>query len=113
MKSKQRIGVPCPYMVFDPDFKEELVPDVSDWIVLQWHYGRDGACEISGPAFNVSFRIWFGELARIYMRHEGELFKPRMEIHERPRKSLALAFAEKIDPTFSVSRRSGAEHECR
>jgi hypothetical protein len=85
----------------DPDFTEDLVPDVSDWTVLQWHYGRDGVYEISGPAFNVSFRTWFGELARIYMRHEGKLlFKPRIEVLEKPRKSLALAFAEKIYPSF-------------
>lgn len=91
---------------FDPDFIEDLVQDVSDWVVSQWHYGRDGAYEISGPAFNVSFRTWFGELARIYMRHEGKsLFKPRIEVHERPRKSLPLAFAEKIDPSFSVLKR--------
>jgi len=87
----------------DSDF-EGLVPDVPDWIVSQWHYGRNGAREISGPAFNVSFTTWFGELARIYMRHSGQLFKPRLEIQEKPRKTLPVAFAEKIDPTFSVSR---------
>ena len=91
------------------DFDEGLVPDVCDWIVAQWHYGRNGAREISGPAFNVSFTTWFGELARIYMRHSGQLFKPRLEIHEKPRKTLPVAFAEKIDPTFSVSRRSRVE----
>ena len=90
---------------FDPNFAEDSVLDVPDWVVLQWHYGRDGALEISGPAFNVSFRNWFGELARIYMRHERKLLKPRMEVNEKPKKSLALAFAEKIDPTFSVLKR--------
>lgn len=93
----------------DPDFDRRLVPDVCDWIVAQWHYGRNGACEISGSAFNVTFRTWFGELARIYMRHSGQLFKPRLEIHGKPRKTLPVAFAEKIDPTFSVSRRSRVE----
>ena len=93
----------------DPDFDRRLVPDVCDWIVAQWHYGRNGACEISGPAFNVTFSTWFGELARIYMRRSGQLFKPRLEIHEKPRKTLPVAFAEKIDPTFSVSRRSRVE----
>jgi hypothetical protein len=89
----------------DPDFDGKLVPDVCDWTVAQWHYGRDGAGEISGPAFNVTFSTWFGELARIYMRRSGQLVKPRLEIHEKPRKPLPVAFAEKIDPTFSVSRR--------
>lgn len=92
-------------VLVDSDFDESLVPDVSDWIVSQWHYGRNGAREISGPAFNVSFSTWFGELARIYMRHSGQLLKPRLEIHEKPRKTLPVAFAEKIDPFFSVSRR--------
>jgi len=90
-------------------FDESLVPDVSDWIVSQWHYGRDGAYEISGPAFNVTFRTWFNELARIYMRRRGQSFKPRLELHEKPRKPLQVAFAEKIDPAFSVLRRSRVE----
>lgn len=84
----------------DPGLNEQIVPDVSDWIVVQWHYGRDGAQEISGPAFNVTFRTWFGELARIYMRHSGQFFKPRLEVVERPRKTLPQAFAEKIDPNY-------------
>lgn len=86
----------------EPTFDEKLVPDVPDWTVAQWHYGRDGAGEISGPAFNVTFKTWFGELARIYMRRHGRLLKPRLEIHERPRKPLAVAFAEKIDPFSKV-----------
>jgi hypothetical protein len=90
-------------------FDESLVPDVSDWIVSQWHYGHEGAYEISGPAFNVTFRTWFNELARIYMRRSGQLVKPRLEICEKPRKPLQVAFAEKIDPAFSVSRRSRVE----
>lgn len=93
----------------DSDFDEGLIPDVPDWIVSQWHYGRNGAREISGPAFNVTFTTWFGELARIYMRHSSKLLKPRLEIHEKPRKTLPVAFAEKIDPFFSVSRRSRVE----
>jgi hypothetical protein len=93
----------------DPNFDSRLIPDVCDWIVAQWHYGKNGAYEISGPAFNVTFGTWFGELARIYMRRRGQLLKPRLEIHEKPMKTLPLAFAEKIDPTFSVLRRSGFE----
>ncbi|MEM3616459.1 MAG: hypothetical protein QXM65_07830 [Candidatus Bathyarchaeia archaeon] len=95
----------------DHDFDERLIPDVPDWVVSQWHYGKDGdgACEISGPAFNVSFSNWFGDLARIYMRHNGQLLKPRLEIHEKPRKTLPVAFAEKIDPSFSVLSRLKVE----
>jgi len=83
-----------------PGFDERIVPEVSDWIVVQWHYGRDGASEISGPAFNVTFKTWFGELARIYMRHNGQLLKPRLEIIETPKRTLIEAFAEKINPHY-------------
>jgi len=84
----------------DPQFHEQTIPDVSDWIVVQWHYGRNGAREISGPAFNVTFTTWFSELARIYMRHNGQLLKPRLEVIETPKKTLPEAFAEKIDPYY-------------
>jgi hypothetical protein len=80
----------------DQLFEEQMMPEVSDWMVVQWHYGRDGACEISGPAFNVTFRTWFGELARIYMRRRGNVLKPRLEVVESPRKTLQQAFVEKI-----------------
>jgi len=84
----------------DPNFDEQVVPEVCDWIVVQWHYGRDGAREISGPAFNVTFKTWFNELARIYMHHDGQLLKPRLEVIETPKKTLTEAFAEKIDPYY-------------
>jgi hypothetical protein len=88
----------------DSDFDEALVSDATDWIVVQWHYGRNGAREISGPAFNITFKTWFGELARIYMRHHGDSLKPRLEVQEEPGKTLPVAFAEKIDPTFVPGR---------
>ena len=84
----------------DSEFDEQMVSDVCDWVVVQWHYGRDGAREISGPAFNVTFKTWFNELARIYMRHDGQLLKPRLEVIETPKKTLPEAFAEKIDPYY-------------
>ena len=86
--------------LIDREFDEQNVPDVCDWIVVQWHYGRNGAREISGPAFNVTFKTWFKELARIYMRHNGQLLKPRLEVIESPRKTLPEAFAEKIHPYY-------------
>jgi hypothetical protein len=82
------------------EFDEQTVPDACDWVVSQWHYGRDCAREISGPAFNVTFKTWFNELARIYMRHNGQLLKPRLEVIETPKKTLPEAFAEKIDPYY-------------
>ena len=66
-------------------------------MVVQWHYGKDGKREISGPAFNVTFRTWAGTLARIYMKKSNHLFKIRMEMMETPRKTLPQAFAEKMN----------------
>ena len=85
----------------NPQFEEQMVPEVNNWIVVQWHYGRDGAQEISGPAFNVTFKTWFNELARIYMRRSGQSFKLRLEVVETPRKTLSQAFAEKINPYYN------------
>jgi hypothetical protein len=79
-------------------FEEQLVPKAEDWTVVQWHYGRDSKREISGPAFNITFKAWCNELARIYMRRSGHLYKARLEKIEKPRKPLPEAFAEKIDP---------------
>ena len=79
-------------------YPDNEIPDVTNWVVVQWHYGKDGIREISGPSFNVTFSTWFEELARIYMRKRGHLSKPRFEIVEKPRKTLAEAFADKIQP---------------
>jgi hypothetical protein len=69
--------------------------------VVQWHYGKDGKREISGPAFNVTFITWADTLARIYMKKKGQLFKARMETVEEPRKTLPEAFDQKMNPRQS------------
>ena len=81
------------------------VPKVPLWSVRSWHYGRDGKEEISGSAFNVTFRTWSGEYSRLYMKRVGadELKKPRMEKIEKPGKPFVQAFHEKLDP-ISVLR---------
>jgi len=81
-------------------FEDEMIPQVEDWMVVQWHYGRDGRREISGPGVNVTFKTWCDELARIYLRNSDTLLKGRLELVEEPRKPLSQAFAEKIDPNF-------------
>ena len=80
--------------------EEQMVPGVDDWIVVQWHYGRDGRREISGPAVNVTFKTWCNELGRIYLRNSDRMLKARIEVVETPRKKLPQAFAKKIDPYF-------------
>jgi hypothetical protein len=83
------------------EFNENAVPDVGTWTVVQWHYGKDGKREISGPAFNVTFITWADTLARIYMKKKGQLFKARMETVEEPRKTLPEAFDQKMNPRQS------------
>jgi hypothetical protein len=84
------MGVPC------SELDGTAVPDVSDWIVTQWHYGKDGKKEISGKSFNVTFQTWSGALVRIYLKKSGKKFKARKEIIESPRKPLPHAFLEKM-----------------
>jgi hypothetical protein len=71
------------------------VPDVSKWIVTQWHCGKDGKREISGKSFNITYKTWSGALVRIYLKRYGKKFRPRKEIIEQPRKALPHAFSEK------------------
>lgn len=46
------------------------VPPVGEWTVKLWHYGRDTKGSISGLDFDFSFKDWFGNLCRIYSRHD-------------------------------------------
>jgi hypothetical protein len=77
-------------------YKRSVVPDVSSWVVTQWHFGKDGKKEISGKSYNVTFRNWSGALVRIYLKKHGDKFRARKEVIEQPRKSLPEAFSEKI-----------------
>lgn len=71
------------------------VPDVSSWVVTQWHCGKDGKREISGKSFNITYKNWSGALVRIYLKRHGKKFRPRKETIEQPRKALPQAFSEK------------------
>ncbi len=75
--------------------KANPVPDVSKWVVTQWHYGKDSKKEISGKSLNITYRTWSGALVRIYLKRHGQKFRPRKEIIEQPRKPLPRAFSEK------------------
>ena len=77
-------------------YKRSVVPDVSSWVVTQWHFGKDGKKEISGKSYHVTVRNWLGALVRIYLKKHGDKFKARKEVVEQPRKSLPDAFSEKI-----------------
>jgi hypothetical protein len=78
------------------EFKQSVVPNVSNWIVMQWHFGRDGKKEISGKSYHVTYRNWSGALIRVYLKKTGGKFRARKEVIEQPRKPLPKAFAEKM-----------------
>lgn len=71
------------------------VPNVSKWVVTQWHCGKDGKREISGKSFNITYKTWSGALVRIYLKRHGKKFRPRKELIEQPRKPLPHAFSER------------------
>jgi hypothetical protein len=79
------------------------IPKVEDWLVVQWHYGRDGKCEFSGPTLNVTFRSWCASLARIYLKNIDNKLRGRLEIVEEPKKKLTKIFEERINPNFFLN----------
>jgi len=66
------------------------VPNVADWTVTIWHYGKDSKSEVSGASFNVTFETWSKTLARIYTKLE--LNKIRVEEIQSPRRTVQDLF---------------------
>jgi hypothetical protein len=64
----------------------ENVPPVCDWLVTQWHYGKDSVKEVSGLSVTVTFRVWYNTLARIYSKKTGKI---RMETIQSPNRKLS------------------------
>jgi hypothetical protein len=77
-------------------FKRSVVPSVSSWVVMQWHFGKDGKKEISGKSYHVTYRNWSGALIRVYLKKMGDKFRARKEVIEQPKKPLPTAFAENM-----------------
>lgn len=71
------------------------VPNVADWIVTSWHYGKDSCNEVCGSSFNVTFKAWSGALARIYAK--SELKKIRAEEMQSPRRTIQEIFREVVN----------------
>jgi hypothetical protein len=55
------------------------VPNIGDFTVIQWHYGRDTKGSIEGADFALSFKDRVGNLARVYSRHDGMVRAERVE----------------------------------
>lgn len=66
------------------------VPNVVDWMVTSWHYGKDSKNEVSGASLNVTFETWSKTLARIYTKKE--LKKVRVEEIQSPRRTVQDLF---------------------
>jgi len=68
------------------------VPNVVDWMVTSWHYGKDSLKEVSGTSLNATFETWSRTLARIYTK--SELKKIRVEEIQSPRRTVQDLFEE-------------------
>jgi hypothetical protein len=66
------------------------IPNVVDWTVTSWHYGKDSLQEVSGASLNVTFKTWSKTLARIYTK--SELKKIRVEEIQSPRRTMKDLF---------------------
>ena len=66
------------------------VPNVVDWMVTSWHYGKDSKNEVSGASLNVTFVTWSKTLARIYTKLE--LKKIRVEEIQSPHRTVQDLF---------------------
>ena len=70
-------------------------PNVVDWIVTSWHYGKDSRKEVSGASLNVTFETWSKTLARIYTK--SELRKVRIEEIQSPKRTVQDLFEETMN----------------
>lgn len=82
---------------FNAELKNGNLPLIEFWKLVMWHYGKDSAQEFSGEAFNVMFKTWCGELARIYTHEQDRVRKVRFEVIETPKKPLKEVIANKLD----------------
>ncbi len=91
--------------LIDNTISEATIPIVDVWRVVMWHYGKDSSQEFSGDGFNITFKMWCGELARIYVHEQDNSRKVRFEIVETPKKPLQQVIADKLN--LRCSRCSG------
>jgi hypothetical protein len=83
--------------IIDEKLTVAVVPLVDVWKVVMWHYGKDSAQEFSGEGFNITFKMWCGELARIYVHEQDHSRKVRFEVTETPKKSLQEVIVNKLN----------------
>jgi hypothetical protein len=73
------------------------IPEVSSWLVIQWHYGIDGRSEVSGPRFNLPLGQFGEAVLSAYIKDLPSGRTLRVESKESPKKPLPEAFLEKLE----------------
>jgi hypothetical protein len=84
------------------------VPNVAEWVVTSWHYGKDSVKEVSGASFNVTFETWFKTFARIYVK--SRLRKVRVEETQSPDRRVQDLFESVINRGEAFEGGRGKEH---
>jgi hypothetical protein len=77
---RARLAAPC-------------IPEPSEWVVVQWHLGRDSKkAQESGLSFNLTFRDFFNNVAQFYFKRE--LSKVRAETVQAPKRTVKQVFED-------------------
>jgi hypothetical protein len=67
------------------------VPEPSKWLIVQWHLNRDSEeVSIDGLSFQVTFRDFFNDVARVYFKRE--LNRVRAEAVQSPKRTMKDVF---------------------
>jgi hypothetical protein len=74
-----------------------IIPRITEWIVVMWHFGIDCADEYSGEKFNVTLGEGISDLSRIYTKRmkDGSI-RRREELQEYPNKPPIEAVMDKL-----------------
>jgi hypothetical protein len=65
------------------------VPHPGDWIVKQWHFGKDAKNTIAGMNFETTWHDFHGNLVRVYASKSVNGRVVRVERIESPNKFVA------------------------
>jgi len=76
------------YLWFLGDFQAEI-PEIWDWVVTQYHFGKDGTEELNGKMFHRTIEEFSTGLVRFYSKRmpDGKTIA-RFEVTQNPKNSL-------------------------
>jgi hypothetical protein len=74
-----------------------IIPRITEWVVVMWHFGIDGADEYNDEKFNVTLGEGISDLSRIYTKRmkDGSI-RRREELQEYPHKPPIDAIMDKL-----------------